>query len=169
MEKAAALKARAKSQKIDVAHALIDDDPENKPRTNTKGLERTQQIWSILCSNTEHFTEPQGIRPAEGEDEVVFTRAPGFVSAMTSRKPYDINMWLAEEGYKSLILCGLSTGGCVMRTATSATDAGFVVTVVEDACFDKAEVHKVVAGDLLPMRANVFSLEDFTKRWEETA
>lgn len=166
-EKAAALKAWAHQHKIAVAHGLINDDPKDKPPTNIKGLDTTKWIWESLCAKKENFKEPAGITPADGEDEEVFTRTPGYISALTSHSPRDIKKWLAEKGYRSLILCGLSTSGCVMRTATAATDAGFIVTVIEDACMDKPEVHKVVVNDILPTRAHVFSFEDFTKQWKD--
>lgn len=165
-EKTAALKSWAKTQNIQVAHALIDHQED--PPEHSKGFPRTSHILGVLRSDiAANWDEPAGIRPEAGDDEPLFTRRAGLVSALTSRLPTDINAWLAEKGYKSLILAGLSTGGCTLRTATSATDAGFVVSVIEDACADKPHVHKVLVEDLLPMRAHVFNFEGFTKQWEE--
>ena len=54
-----------------------------------------------------------------------------------------------------------------MRTAFAASDADYVVTVVEDACADPAEgVHEMSVGKVLPSRAHVLSLEELRREWE---
>lgn len=161
------LRSWAKIHDITVAHALLDNSRDNDPAPTTKGLERTAQILNTLRDNPAKYEEPVGIKSEEGSDEIVFTRVPGLVSALTSKQPYDIVEYLRQTGHENLILCGLSTSGCTMRTAISATDLGFVVSVIADACHDRdEEVHKVVIGKILPTRAYVFGLEEFQKQWE---
>lgn len=167
--KATELKVWARSQNISIAHALVDDAKDNDPPANLKGRETTSHLLGLLRADKSAWEEPRGIK-ADSTDEAVFTRRPGYVSALTSDKPSDINSWLKEKGYKSLILCGLSTSGCTMRTATHATDMGYVVSVIEDACADRTEeVHKFVTQKILPTRAHVFTLDELRKAWDETS
>lgn len=160
------LKQWAIEQNIPVAHALLDNSKDCNPASTTKGLERTTQILSRLRDDQAQFEEPVGIR-AERVSEMVFTRVPGLVSALTSKQPYDIVDWLRQRNCKSLILCGLSTSGCTLRTAISASDMGFVVSVIADACHDRdVEVHRVVLDKILPTRAHVFTREELKTQWE---
>lgn len=124
----------------------------------------------MLRADTAKWEEPEGIKPDNdcGPEEPVFIRRAGLVSALTSHSPSDIREWLTQQDTKSILVCGLSTGGCVLRTATSATDAGFVVSVIEDCCFDEAATHRVLIEKLLPMRAHVFDFESFKKSWQAT-
>ena len=63
-------------------------------------------------------------------------------------------------------MCGVSTSGCVMRTAFAASDADYVVTVGEDACADPAEgVHEMCVRKVLPSRAHVLSVEELKREW----
>ena len=167
-EKATTLKAWARSQGVQVAHGLIEAADGVNPPPSMKGSKRTEQILSLLKADKKKWEEPLGLKPDldnNESNEVVFTRVPGYISALTSRKPMDINQWLAERKYQSIILCGLSTSGCVLRTASQATDAGFVVTVVEDACQDEPETHRIMVEKVLPSRVHVFDYKTFAEQW----
>jgi len=108
--------------------------------------------------------EPAELVERYDEQDVTFTRAPGIVSAMESPGLMDR---LESRGIKSLVLCGLSTSGAVLRTAMPATDAGFVVTIIEDGCADPdVDVHEMVMGKLLPSRAWVVTHDQWRKGYE---
>lgn len=82
----------------------------------------------------------------------------------------DVVEILRERGIKSLVLAGLSTSGAVLRTATQATDSGFVVSVIEDACKDKTEdVHEIVVGKILGNRCHVCGVGEWVREWEKRA
>lgn len=96
--------------------------------------------------------------------DVSFTRTPGIVSALQSQGLMNV---LEERGITSLVICGLSTSGCVLKTAMPATDAGFVVTVVRDGCADPGEdVHEMVFNRILPQRAYVVTAQEWRKGYE---
>lgn len=79
-----------------------------------------------------------------GGKEVVAMRPAGCLSALFTDGLRDL---FAAKDIKSVIVAGLLTSGVVMRTACQAADEGFVVTVLEDACADRAEgVHEMVLG-----------------------
>ncbi|KAF3002094.1 hypothetical protein E8E13_009706 [Curvularia kusanoi] len=132
---AARLRSWAKDLGIPVLHCLID--AEGSPFPTAKGYDRLVGIVKMLASGepaelTEELTEG-----GSGEEKT-FTRRPGYVSALKSPGLLE---WLRNRGIRSLVLAGLSTSGCVLRTACAACDEEFVVTVVGDACAD-------VRGDL---------------------
>ena len=49
-----------------------------------------------------------------------------------------------EKGWNTLIVCGVATDGCVLKTAVDAFERGLLPIVVEDACSSHAgaEVHQ---------------------------
>lgn len=106
---------------------------------------------------------PALVEDAEGE--TTFTRRVGHVSALKSPGLLE---YLEENGVKSLVLAGLSTSGCVLRTASAGADAEFVVTVLEDGCADKHEdVHEALTKKVLPSRGHVYTSEAFRAGWED--
>lgn len=48
---------------------------------------------------------------------------------------------LQENGKRYLLVAGLVTSVCVLLTAASAAQRGFLVSLVEDCCADSAEAH----------------------------
>jgi nicotinamidase-related amidase len=62
-------------------------------------------------------------------DEIVFSKTTGSVFNSTA-----IHHVLLSMAIKNLIMCGVMTSGCVESAARDATDLGFGVIVVADAC-----------------------------------
>ena len=114
-------------------------------------------------ANPEKWAEPDGIKSSTpGNEEHLFLRAPGYVSAQKSK---GFEEFMREHGIKSLILAGLSTSGCVLRTAMVAAEDEYIVTIMADACADrKEEVHEVVKG-VLEGKCWVVGLEELKKGW----
>jgi len=160
-EKAIALKVWARSHNVSIAHALIDASDGVHPPPTVRGVERTEQLLLLLEAKAENWHEPAGLRPDSDDaesSEIVFSRMPVHISALTSRKPTDINEWLRGKGYKSLVFCGLSTDGRVPRTTDGATDAGFVMSVIEGACRDEPITHRIGLRSFHPGERMPFSL-----------
>ncbi|KAF7554774.1 hypothetical protein G7Z17_g2654 [Cylindrodendrum hubeiense] len=149
----------AKSQCITVVHALIDIDAATFP--TCKGAERLSSIIGAMKSGGAE--EPAELLQDLSEDEPTFTRVLGHVSALKSP---GILEFLHGKGIKSLILTGLSTSGCVLRTAIPATDAEFVVSVISDACADRErDVHNMVIEKLIPSRGYVATAAEFQEEY----
>ncbi|RGP60260.1 isochorismatase hydrolase [Fusarium sporotrichioides] len=147
----------AKSQGITIIHCLIDADGTLGPVC--KNIERYQGFLTAMKTTTD--PEPTELRD---ESEVYFHRPPAHVSALKSPGLLE---HLKAQGIKSLVLTGLSTSGCVLRTAITATDAEFATTVIRDACADSDEdCHRVILDKILPARAHVQSTSEFQKGWE---
>lgn len=157
LEVASKLRVWAKSQGILVVHALIDEHL--KPSPTCKNAERYGAFLSAL--QTEDGPEPKELLENSNELDVTFTRRIGHVSALKSPGLDDT---LSKKGIKSLILTGLSTSGCVLRTAITASDAGYVVTVISDGCADPAEgLHDMLVGKVLNSRGYVTTADEFQK------
>lgn len=73
----------------------------------------------------------------------------------------DLEWVLRGLGRSHLLLAGLVTRGAILSTACQAADLDYRVTVVGDACFDPdPDVHRVLLGSVLPIRAAVMSVAE---------
>lgn len=95
--------------------------------------------------------------------ERTFARKPGLVSALSAP---GLREELEGRGVRALVVCGVSTSGCVLSTVRDATERGWVVCVVADACADAAPgVHDVLVQSVLPMTAHVLGSDDVWAMW----
>jgi nicotinamidase-related amidase len=164
---AASLRNCALSHGILVIHNLIDIN--STPSPTTKDPSRLSDAVTALKADgsgaePSKLTEP---KPAGEGKEVTFTRRIGHVSAVKSPGMLE---FLEDKGVGSLLLTGLSTSGCVMRTALAGCDADFVVTVVEDGRADPAEgVHEFVVKSILQNREWVCTAKEAIDGFENVA
>ncbi|KAM0347657.1 hypothetical protein ACHAPU_004671 [Fusarium lateritium] len=162
LETAVQLRNWAKHQGITVIHCLIDSH--GTPFPACKGVDRFQGLLEVMKATAD--PEPIELRGDE-KDEPTFHRVPGHISALKSP---GLLGFLAEKGIKSLIFSGLSTSGCVLRTAVTATDAEFAMTVISDACADAdEELHRVIMEKIVPSRGHVKSFVEFKKSFEQSS
>lgn len=73
--------------------------------------------------------------PREGERVVTKQSFDGFLGT-------DLHDHLRSNGRRFLLVAGLVTSTCVVFTASSATQLGYLVAVVEDCCGDRAGIHE---------------------------
>lgn len=162
---AAQMRHWAHSQGIQVIHALIDTHSTPFPTCKDgkmyagvieamrEGGGGGQEAAELLSGGT------------SDKDDVTFTRRPGHVSALKSPGLED---FLKQKGIKSLVLAGLSTSGCVTRTAFAACDAEFVVSVISDGCADQDKgLHELMVGKVLNNRGYVATAAEFQKGFAE--
>ena len=136
-------------------HALVDVNA--TPYPTCKDAHKFASIAAAMKSSG-GGAEPAELLEEVGDD-VTFTRRPGYVSALKSP---GLDDFLQKRGIKSLVLTGLSTSGCVLRTAIMASDAEYVVSVISNGCADQVEgVHDMMVGKILNNRGYVFTAEDF--------
>ncbi|KAI4850299.1 Isochorismatase hydrolase [Aureobasidium sp. EXF-8846] len=159
---AAKFKRWAASQGILVIHVLIDTS--KPPFPTCKDGRRYQTIISAMESSNTTVEPAELIGDAE-EENLTFLRRPGHISALRSPGLMEL---LAKKGMESLLLAGLSTSGCVLRTASQATDEDFVVTVLRDGCADAKEgLHDMLMDRILDARGYVFTAEYFQELYEK--
>ena len=162
VSKCAGVRTWATDQGIAVIHCLINfslPTPEHyKMSGRTNGATKRVATDSSLALEHEKIS-------AERKGDKAFQRMGGHVSALGSSPGFE--EYLEEKGIKSLVLCGLSTSGCVLNTAKAAADAGYVVTVLEDACSDgDPAVHDFIMAKVLPGQCNVTSLNKLEAAWK---
>ncbi|KAF2720957.1 Isochorismatase hydrolase [Polychaeton citri CBS 116435] len=159
---ASGMRTWAKSVGITVIHCLIDTSA--TPFSTCKDLERFASIVAAMKSSGGD-AEPAEL--TSGGGDITFTRRPGHASAFKSPGLED---FLKQREVKSLILTGLSTSGCVMRTAITACDEEYVVSVISDGCADPAEgVHDLMIGKILNNRGYVFTAAEFQEGYQGVA
>lgn len=94
--------------------------------------------------------------PAPREGEVVVTKqyaSAFFGTALAST--------LSASGIDTLVICGLTTSGCIRATAVDALQHGFRPLVVADACGDRNPApHEANLLDLRAKYADVLSTEE---------
>jgi nicotinamidase-related amidase len=69
-----------------------------------------------------------------GEPLVIKHTFDGFLGT-------DLDGVLAERGIRGLLVAGLVTSTCVLFTASTATQRGYLVSVVSDCCSDQEDMH----------------------------
>ena len=92
--------------------------------------------------------------PADGDVVITKQYASGFFGTSLAAT-------LMSQGIDTVLICGVSTSGCVRATALDACQSGFVPIVVRDACGDRDPgVHNANLFDLDAKYADVESLGD---------
>lgn len=165
LQVASQMRAWALEKGMAVFHCLIDTKSGVGPQPGMKLNQRWNMFEQMLKTTPQLGDEPEEIAaPADSADEKTVVRKPGFVSALLSP---GLTEALKEKQIGSLILCGLSTSGCVLSTCRAATDAGYLVTVVEDACCDRTpELHQALVEHVLSTTAHVAKGEEIREAFK---
>jgi nicotinamidase-related amidase len=155
LEKSKGLVEAAHSATIPVIFVVVrfrNGYPEVSPNNKMFGAIRSQ----IGPGFHEDSPEAQpAITPSANDFVVVKRRVSAFSGS-------DLEVVLRGQGIDSLILCGIATSGVVLSTLREAADKDYVLTVIEDACFDRdPEVHKVLTTKVFDRQATVVSAQEW--------
>lgn len=154
----------ARENGVAIVHSLMDTavDP---PATN-KGTEKWKSIVKpLLAANPDIAAEySEFAMTGSGNDrESTFHRNPGYTSALGTEGV--LPLLRDRLGIKHLIISGITTSGPVLGTAMHATNLDFVVTIVEEACYDPNEqVHRALI-DSVPQTFNWVSTVEEAARY----
>jgi len=110
---------------------------------------------------------PDEVAPQPGELVIRKPKASGFLDT-------GMAAYLRKQGVDSLIVCGVSTSGCVRATAVDGFSHEFTVFVVEECCFDRSQFfHNASLYDMNAKYASVVMLDEtmafLTTRAKEAA
>lgn len=159
VQRAKDLKLWAKENNVSVFNCVVD--VKGKPRSTSRMAERWERYETMIQQKPDMGNGVPELEPPTEEN--IFPRRPGHVSALSS--PGILEALRAKE-ITSLILCGLSTSGCVLSTVRAAADLDFVVTVAEDACYDPVpNLHEMLVNHVLPSTAHVATSEETKNLW----
>ncbi|HEX3970615.1 MAG TPA: isochorismatase family protein [Stellaceae bacterium] len=101
---------------------------------------------------------PAIIEPQGGDWVLAKTKASGFFQ--TPLVPY-----LTRQSIDTVVVCGVSTSGCVRATSVDAHSHGYTTIVVDDCCFDRSYfAHCANLFDLQAKYATVVSLDEISAR-----
>lgn len=162
---ASQLRDWALHKEMSVFHCLVDLRPGARPPKQMKVALRWKMYEDRLAASPALWQEADAIaaRTQGGLEQTVW-RLPGFFSALESNGLMES---LSQKGIKSLLVAGLSTSGCVLSTVRAATDRGYIVTVVEDACFDPVPgLHGMLVAHVFPSAANVTTAREIQDAWK---
>lgn len=161
LKRAVNLRTWAKENKIHIIHGLVDLQRPPFPTCKDIGI-----FQNVIQTMQAGGGEESPDLVEQGSDEITFLRTPGHVSALKSPGLED---FLQKNGIKSLLIAGLSTSGCVLRTALEAADAEYVVTVISDACADpKQDHHDFLVENIYPNRGYVATVAEFQEGFGST-
>ena len=163
LNKAQVIRDWAVSREIVVIHSIADVAA--KPSRHVKGANRLVKMLAGIENNRTAAEESPEIAPRGRGEEYVVLKPPGVVSGF---KSVGILELLHEHGIESLVLCGLKTSGAVLWTALAASDDGFVVSVISDACADlDTAMHENLMSTVLQSRGHVCTAERFISEWSK--
>ena len=105
------------------------------------------------------WCDPLGPRPIPGEVVVTKQYASAFFGTSLAAT-------LTARGIDTLVICGLSTSGCVRATGVDSVQHGFRPLIVSDACGDRAPgPHDASLFDLGAKYADIVTLADVTSHF----
>lgn len=104
---------------------------------------------------------PAAILPQDGDWVLPKTKASGFFqTALTAG--------LTRQHIDTVVVCGVSTSGCVRATAVDSHSNGYKTYVIDDCCFDRSYfAHCANLYDLAAKYAHVVSLDEMLSQMNE--
>lgn len=148
---------------IMVVHCLVDTKSEETPKPSMKAAARIKGLQQRLHETPALADEHEALAKISTEEKTD-TRRPGYISALQGPR---LRAFLDAAHTKSLILGGISTSGCLLSTCRAATDAEYIVTVVEDACVDPVPgLHDMLMQNVVSSTAHVAKCAELMEVWK---
>jgi len=135
-----------------VVHVHLAFDPGHRNRTNrTFRFDEHQRAARLLDGSLE-ATICAEVAPAAGELVLNKGSVGPFASTI-------LDGVLRTAGVDQLAVCGVATHLSIQSTAREASDRGYAVSVIRDACAGPAALHDHSMNAVLPAFAEVISAE----------
>ncbi len=127
-----------------------DDTPYTGRATKGKRLDR------IFAPDANEI--PDVIAPKQGEWVLEKTKASAFFQT-------PLASYLVRKKIDTVIVCGVSTSGCVRASVVDCMSNGFPTVVVDDCCFDRSQfAHSANLFDMNAKYATVLSLSELEQK-----
>src|SRR4051794_38624236 len=130
-ERLAALLAEARADGFTVVHVRARFRPDGSDwmaRYRLRG-------WIPCIDGTPGAETLPFAREQAGEPVVIKHSFDGFLDT-------ELDMLLNARGIRSVLVAGLVTSICVLFTASTATQRGYLASVVSDCCSDRQDLHE---------------------------
>lgn len=102
-------------------------------------------------------TIPNDVAPLEGEWVLEKNRARAFFQT-------PLASYLLQKRVGTVLVCGVSTSGCVRATVVDSFSHGFLTVVVEDCCFDRSMFsHRTNLFDMNAKYATAMTLDEISR------
>ena len=95
-----------------------------------KALNAIKELISFFVPNTDGVNIHEEIKPLPDEKVIPKNYPNSFLKT-------DLQDELKKEGITDLVICGMMTHMCVDTTTRAASDYGYKVTLISDACATK--------------------------------
>ncbi|MBI4276926.1 MAG: cysteine hydrolase [Armatimonadetes bacterium] len=150
------LLAAFRGRKIEVIYTVIESLTRDG---RERSLEHTRlNIFAAPGSKEAQVLEE--IAPAE--DEIILKKTCGSVFNSTI-----LHYVLHNLGIRTLVICGVVTGGCVESAVRDASNLSYQVAVVEDACATWTQaMHDAAIFAMNGVYARVYSTDELLRRLE---
>ncbi len=113
---------------------------------------KSKRVKSTVPEGFNDF--PDAIAPREGEWILEKTKASAFFQT-------PLAAYLVQRQIDTVIVCGVSTSGCVRASVVDSFSNGFNTFVVDDCCFDRSNfAHCANLFDMNAKYATVVSLDE---------
>lgn len=114
---------------------------------NTPNSNFNKSLQWPKCASEKDTTLPEAFKPFVTNNNV-FTRAAYSAFSNTG-----LDAYLAENNIEKIILCGVDTDACVLATAFSAFDNGYIVDVDFDITYSgsdlESEAQNIMKNNLI--------------------
>lgn len=152
----------ARQHGVPVVHGLMDFKVDPLPTIKRRELWESS-FKPMVAQNPETTHEWSELAHIEDNDnEVTALRRPAVLSAMKSEGIMEF--LTGKHKVRSLVICGIVTSGVVLSAAREAADLGFVVSVVEEGCWDRSDqVHRTVLDAILTPSVWTMGLQEALK------
>lgn len=124
----ARLLATCRAEELDVLHIRAIFQPDG-----SDWMARYRLLGSLPCiAGTPGATPMQCARELPGEPLLHKHAFDSFTNP-------EVDAWLKAHGKRYVLVAGLVTAVCVLLTGMTASQRGYLVAIVEDACADQVE------------------------------
>lgn len=142
----------ARAARLPVLHTFVEYEPGGK-----NGGVFFRKVQALRCFERGLYPQfaafARGLEPIEGETVICKQYASAFFGTSLASQ-------LTAMRIDTVLICGVSTSGCVRASAVDACQYGFIPLVIRDAVGDRApQPHEASLFDLQAKYAEVINLE----------
>jgi nicotinamidase-related amidase len=139
----------ARARSLPVNYVVVQFRPGHSEIAASNKMFSGIKAGNLLVEGTAGAAIHDAVKPEAADAVVVKRRVSAFGTT-------DLGAVLSAQNARTLVLCGISTGGVVLSTLRQAADMDYRIIVVRDACGDPdAETHRVLMDKVFQRQATV--------------